>query len=104
MKIRFGRLQPVYDQEKSTLFYIYDELIFHEKSVETKVEMVLRLVTYLRETICADGMRIRMLLNKHSAQFNYNLKAALPILPGEAVHSRTFEIKFTPSSKRVNIM
>ncbi|RIB21200.1 hypothetical protein C2G38_2177350 [Gigaspora rosea] len=26
---------------------------------------------------------------------------ALPILPGEAVHFRTFEIKFTPPSKRV---
>ncbi|CAG8765577.1 19507_t:CDS:2 [Gigaspora rosea] len=69
-------------QEKSTLFYIYDDEIlsfnFHEKSMETKVEMVLRLVTYLRETV-----------------------SALPILPGEAVHFRTFEIKFTPPSKRV---
>ncbi|CAG8780744.1 16429_t:CDS:2, partial [Cetraspora pellucida] len=105
MKIRFGRLQPQYDENKSLLFYVYDDDVlsfnFHERSTESNVENVLRLVTYLRETVCADGMRIRTLLNRYPAQFNYNLKAALPILPSEAVHSRTFEMKFTPPSKRV---
>ncbi|CAG8624491.1 18882_t:CDS:2, partial [Racocetra persica] len=103
--IRFGSLRPIYYQEKSTLFYIYEDEILsfnlHEKSMETNVERVLRLVTYLRETVCADRMRIRMLLNRHPAQFNYDLKAALPTLPGEAVQSRTFKVKFTPPSKRV---
>ncbi|CAG8496475.1 7540_t:CDS:2 [Funneliformis caledonium] len=65
-----------------------------------KVENVLRLITYLRETVCVDGMRIRSLLNRRPVQFNYNLKLALPELPKEAVQSRKFETKFTPVTMR----
>ncbi|CAG8696575.1 6599_t:CDS:2, partial [Cetraspora pellucida] len=91
MKIRFGRLRPLYDKDKSMLFYLYDDDVlsfdFHENNTKSNVENVLRLVTYLRETVCADGMRIRMLLNRYPAHFDYNLKAALPILPNEAIRS-----------------
>ncbi|CAG8785296.1 20996_t:CDS:2, partial [Cetraspora pellucida] len=100
----FERNEFDYDENKSLLFYVYgDDVLsfnFHERNTESNEENVLRLVTYLRETVSADGMRIRTLFNRHPAQFNYNLKVALPILASEAVRSRTFEMKFTPPSKR----
>jgi hypothetical protein len=108
LRVRFGRLQPIYDQKKSSLIYsCEDEILsfnFQDNNVETKVENTLRLITYLRETVCADGMRIRSLLNRQPMQYNYNLKAALPVLPNKAVQSRKFKTKFTPISKRINII
>ncbi|CAG8493113.1 2474_t:CDS:2 [Funneliformis caledonium] len=49
-----SKLQSIYNQEKLNLIYAYeDEIIsfnFQENYVEAKVENVLRLITYLRET------------------------------------------------------
>ena len=91
MKVHFGRLQPIYNQEKLSLIYASDSDVlsfnFQENNVETKIENVLCIITYLHETVCMDGMHIILLLNRHPTQINYNLKAALPILPNEAVHS-----------------
>ncbi|CAG8603030.1 15652_t:CDS:2 [Funneliformis mosseae] len=79
MKVRLGRIQPIYNQEKLSLVYTYeDEIIsfnFQENNVEAKWKM-------------------------RPVQLNYNLKLALPELPKEAVQSRKFETKFTPVTMR----
>ncbi|CAG8535055.1 1603_t:CDS:2 [Ambispora gerdemannii] len=102
--IRLGKLMPVFDQQQSTLIYVYDDEVLsfnlQTKDEEANIESALQLVTYLRETVCMDGMRIRSLLNRYPAKFNYDLKAALPKLPNEAVISRKSDTKFTPRSKR----
>jgi hypothetical protein len=101
-RIRLGKLMPVFDQ--STLIYVYDDEVLsfnlQTKDEEANIESALQLVVYLRETVCMDGMRIRYLLNRYPAKFNYDLKAALPKLPNEAIKSRKYNTKFTPRSKR----
>ncbi|CAG8682426.1 2041_t:CDS:2 [Cetraspora pellucida] len=64
------------------------------------IENALQLVTYLRETICEDGLWIETILNREPTRYNYKLKTLLPKLPNEALKSRTSETKFTPLSKR----
>ncbi|CAI2189934.1 16770_t:CDS:2, partial [Funneliformis geosporum] len=81
--INFSTIRPIYNQEKSTFIYACENSVLSynlkTEDIETCIQNVLRLVTYLRETICAD---------------------ALPKLPVEAVKSRISETKFTPRVKR----
>ncbi|RIB03771.1 hypothetical protein C2G38_2122302 [Gigaspora rosea] len=101
--IHLSTLRPVYDQERSALIYINDEILsFNLLSidVEENIGNALRLATYLRETVCASGALIRSLLNRQPMKFNYDLRAALPKLPREAVKPREFKTKYTPLEKR----
>ncbi|RUP50452.1 hypothetical protein BC936DRAFT_139026 [Jimgerdemannia flammicorona] len=102
-KIHLSTLEPVFNQQDSTLIYVHDSRLSFDlqtKDAETNVESVLKLVTYLRETVCEDGLWIRSFLNRQPERFNYGLKLALPRLPREAVKYRPFDTKFTPQAKR----
>ncbi|CAG8654709.1 18747_t:CDS:2 [Dentiscutata erythropus] len=66
----------------------------------TNIENALKLITYLRKAVCADGMQIRSLLQWQPIKFNYKLKIALLKLPNEAVKLRPFKTKHTPIDKR----
>ncbi|KAF0526890.1 ran-binding protein 10 [Gigaspora margarita] len=70
-------------------------------NLETDVESVLKLVSYLREVVCRDGAWIENMINRQQTKFSINLKAALPSLPTKAVKFRPFETKYTSISKRV---
>ncbi|CAG8842306.1 36022_t:CDS:1, partial [Racocetra persica] len=56
---------------------------------EVNIENVLKLITYIRETICVDSAQIWSLLQRQPAKYNYKLKSALPKLPNESVKSRS---------------
>ncbi|CAI2179226.1 5312_t:CDS:2 [Funneliformis geosporum] len=103
-RIRLGKLMPAFNQQQATLIYVYDDEVIsfnlQEKDEEANIESALQLLTYIRETICMNGMRIKSLLNRRPAKFNACLKASLPKLPNEAVKSRKYNTKFTPRSKR----
>ncbi|KAF0552563.1 ran-binding protein 10 [Gigaspora margarita] len=102
--IRLSMLEPVYDEKRLKLVYIRHENIFsfnlHTHDPETNIENALKLITYLRETVCTDGMRIWSLLQRQPIKFNYKLKISLPKLPNKAVKSRPFKTKHTPKDKR----
>ncbi|CAG8826917.1 4309_t:CDS:2, partial [Racocetra persica] len=71
----------------ATLIYVYDEVLSFDllsMDRETNLENTLMLTTYLRETVCASGMWIQLLLNRQPTVFNYDLKASLPRLPNKA--------------------
>ncbi|CAG8725603.1 5786_t:CDS:2, partial [Racocetra fulgida] len=70
--IHFSMLEPVYNEQQSRLVYVHHENLFsfnlHTQDPEVNIENSLKLITYIRETICAD---------------------ALPKLPNESVKSRS---------------
>ncbi|CAG8636218.1 5478_t:CDS:2 [Gigaspora rosea] len=76
--------------------YIDDEILSFNllsTDIEENVGNTLRLATYLREIVCASGALIRLLLNRQPMIFNYNLRAALPKLPCEAVKPQESKTK-----------
>lgn len=101
--IHLSTLRPVYDQKRTALIYINEEILtlnLNNIDVENNIGNALRLATYLRETVCASGDIIGSLLNREPIKFDYDLRAALPKLPREAVKPREFKTKFTPQDKR----
>ena len=103
-RIHFSSIEPIFDQQESTFLYVYNRnkpsFNLGTEDREVDIESALRLLTYLRETVCDDGLQIRNILNRQSRKFNLSLKAALPHLPNQAVKARPFKTKFTPRLKR----
>jgi hypothetical protein len=108
ISICFGTLTPVFDEEKLTFIYVYKHNVhtfkLKQDDMEKNVNDALCLVTYLRETVCADGMWIETILNRDYLKNNTGnkLKSVLSILPTEAESSRTHKTKFTPPRYRTH--
>ncbi|CAG8453436.1 8769_t:CDS:2 [Diversispora eburnea] len=67
-RISFNTITPAFNQEESTFVYTNNDKILSYNlimdDIEKNIENVLKLVIYLRETICEDGLWIETILNR----------------------------------------
>ncbi|CAG8693660.1 12966_t:CDS:2 [Rhizophagus irregularis] len=105
--IHLGLMRAIYDEEKGTLIYAYEEnnitFKLHTGNQEVDVANALNLVAYLRTDVSQDGIALKALLNRKTNTIrNGKLMSALPRLPKRAVKSRPKSFtEFTPQAKRV---
>ncbi|CAG8437829.1 16833_t:CDS:2, partial [Funneliformis mosseae] len=102
--IRLGILRPLYSQEYDTTIYIYDQDVksfdLQSDCIGTNIENVFKLIVYLRQVVCKDGLYLRNLLDERVSQ-KRKFDFGLPRLPSEAEKSRLLKVNFTPKAKRV---
>ncbi|GBC09694.1 hypothetical protein RclHR1_09050004 [Rhizophagus clarus] len=107
--INLSTITPIFNEECSALIYVYrNEHTFNlrhsNSNMESNVLEALRLITYLREIVCADGIRIKTILNRNYKVRDTvsNLRNALPNLPLTPEKSRVSKGTYTPPPHRVN--
>ncbi|GBC02734.1 hypothetical protein RclHR1_04790003 [Rhizophagus clarus] len=81
----FDTITPVFREQDSALIYVYKHehtFKLRQSDMESSVEDALRLITYLRETVRADGLWIKSILNRNHKASNTvsKLQDALPRL------------------------
>ncbi|CAB4495109.1 hypothetical protein RhiirA5_493892 [Rhizophagus irregularis] len=103
--IRLGILRPLYSQEYNTTLYIYDQDVksfdLQSNCIGTNIENVFKLIVYLRQVVCKDGLYLRNLLGERISEKKRKFNFGLPRLPSEAEKSRLPKVNFTPKAKRV---